>query len=340
MEQTLGKRIMAERKGLGLTQDQLAERLGVTAQAVSKWENDQSCPDITMLPKLAEIFGTTTDALLGVEPRPEVHKGEVVTRDEAEENENNGFHFQNNNFEFKYDSGRRGSLATAILILMVGMLLLAGNIMKWEISFWGILWPSALLVYGVSGLLHKFSFLSLGSTLFGGYFLLNNLNVVPFELNGGVGWPVILILFGLSLLADAMRRPKKPLVSFRLNHKGEKATQYQKVEEETFEYSASFCEDHQRVDLPRLSYGSAAVSFGEMEVDLSGVEEVAENCTVKLACSFGELRLLVPRRFRVCSDGGTFLASTTISGQPDPNPTGTINVETGVAFGEIGICYI
>ena len=65
MEQTLGKRIIEHRKALGLTQDQLAEKLGVTAQAVSKWENDQSCPDITMLPKLAEIFGTTTDALLG-----------------------------------------------------------------------------------------------------------------------------------------------------------------------------------------------------------------------------------------------------------------------------------
>ena len=55
MEQTLGKRIMHHRKRLGLTQDQLAEKCGVTAQAVSKWENDQSCPDINMLPRLAEL---------------------------------------------------------------------------------------------------------------------------------------------------------------------------------------------------------------------------------------------------------------------------------------------
>ena len=55
MEQTLGKRIIEHRKALGLTQDQLAEKLGVTAQAVSKWENDQSCPDITMLPKLRNL---------------------------------------------------------------------------------------------------------------------------------------------------------------------------------------------------------------------------------------------------------------------------------------------
>ena len=67
MEQTMGKRIAACRKRMGLTQDALAEQLGVTAQAVSKWENDQSCPDITMIPKLANLFSITTDELLGVE---------------------------------------------------------------------------------------------------------------------------------------------------------------------------------------------------------------------------------------------------------------------------------
>ena len=42
MEETLGKRIVFHRKRLGLTQDALAELMGVIAQAVSKWENDQS----------------------------------------------------------------------------------------------------------------------------------------------------------------------------------------------------------------------------------------------------------------------------------------------------------
>lgn len=63
----MGKRIAANRKRLHLTQDQMAEKLGVTAQAISKWENDQSCPDIAMLPRLAELFGISTDELLGVE---------------------------------------------------------------------------------------------------------------------------------------------------------------------------------------------------------------------------------------------------------------------------------
>lgn len=52
-----------------LTQEALAARLGVTFQAVSKWENGQSCPDISLLPPLAEIFGVTIGALFGMEER-------------------------------------------------------------------------------------------------------------------------------------------------------------------------------------------------------------------------------------------------------------------------------
>lgn len=44
METTLGKRIAALRRDKGLKQDELAQQLGVTPQAVSKWENDQTCP--------------------------------------------------------------------------------------------------------------------------------------------------------------------------------------------------------------------------------------------------------------------------------------------------------
>jgi len=61
---TLGKRIAALRKEKGMTQEELAEKLGVSPQAVSKWENGQSCPDISLLPRLAAIFGVTTDLLL------------------------------------------------------------------------------------------------------------------------------------------------------------------------------------------------------------------------------------------------------------------------------------
>ncbi len=64
MEQTLGRRIAALRREKELTQDALAEVLGVSPQAVSKWENDQTCPDISLLPKLAQELGVTVDELL------------------------------------------------------------------------------------------------------------------------------------------------------------------------------------------------------------------------------------------------------------------------------------
>ena len=64
MESTLGKRIAELRKQKDLRQDDIAQLLDVSPQAVSKWENDQTCPDIGLLPKLAQILGVTTDELL------------------------------------------------------------------------------------------------------------------------------------------------------------------------------------------------------------------------------------------------------------------------------------
>ena len=62
--ETLGRRIAALRREHELKQDELAAMLDVSPQAVSKWENDQTCPDISALPRLAEILGVTVDELL------------------------------------------------------------------------------------------------------------------------------------------------------------------------------------------------------------------------------------------------------------------------------------
>lgn len=67
MESTLGRRIAMLRKQKELKQDDLAQMLGVSPQAVSKWENDQTCPDISLLPMLAQILGVTVDTLLSGE---------------------------------------------------------------------------------------------------------------------------------------------------------------------------------------------------------------------------------------------------------------------------------
>lgn len=61
---TIGARIAKYRKEKGMTQEALADKLGVSSQAVSKWETDTSCPDISLLPTLAQVLGITVDELL------------------------------------------------------------------------------------------------------------------------------------------------------------------------------------------------------------------------------------------------------------------------------------
>jgi|LSQX01.3.fsa_nt_gb transcriptional regulator with XRE-family HTH domain len=65
MKETLGQRISKLRKSKDLTQEQLGQKVGVTSQAVSKWENDTSAPDIMLLVDLANIFEVSVDELLG-----------------------------------------------------------------------------------------------------------------------------------------------------------------------------------------------------------------------------------------------------------------------------------
>ena len=68
---TLGERLIQLRAKAGLSQDTLAEQLGVSRQSVSKWENDLSAPDVSLLLPLAELLGVTADTLLGKEdPAP------------------------------------------------------------------------------------------------------------------------------------------------------------------------------------------------------------------------------------------------------------------------------
>lgn len=64
MEKTIGKRIAALRKKSGMTQAELAGKLNVTDKAVSKWERDLSCPDISLLPKIATLFSISLDELM------------------------------------------------------------------------------------------------------------------------------------------------------------------------------------------------------------------------------------------------------------------------------------
>lgn len=63
MNLSLGNKIKALRKAHGITQEQLAESIGISFQAVSKWENNITLPDITLVPAIAGYFGITLDEL-------------------------------------------------------------------------------------------------------------------------------------------------------------------------------------------------------------------------------------------------------------------------------------
>ena len=345
MEQSLGKRISQYRKSKGLTQDKLAEQLGVTAQAVSKWENDQSCPDITMLPKLAEIFDITTDELLGRSTGQKVHQAEVV--DETQE-ESAGIHFsteKGGHWSFTWDSGRKHAITFAIFVLLVGGLCIANTVWEWGVSFWSILWPSFMLIYGIQGLTKRFDLFSAGCTLFGGYFLVSNLGIWHLNISKELIWPIILVLFGLFLLADALRKPKKP--RFRLVHNGKKSSDHTSTmgssvntDGECLECSLSFGEAERRITMLRLSHGEIECSFGNLTVDLSGCEEIANRCHLEADCSFGELTIKVPAKYRVEPDSNTSFGDVSISGHPDAEPDATILLDANASFGSITVMYI
>ena len=79
-KQTLGMMISTLRKEKGMTQLELAEKMGVTDKAVSKWERDLSFPDISSIPKLAEIFEVSVDELMQVktETKENIGKNKVT----------------------------------------------------------------------------------------------------------------------------------------------------------------------------------------------------------------------------------------------------------------------
>ena len=74
---TLGQRIAAQRKKLGISQEALGDRLFVSRQAISKWESDAAIPEIDKLIALSKLFGVSIGWLLGVEDTPGSKEGEL-----------------------------------------------------------------------------------------------------------------------------------------------------------------------------------------------------------------------------------------------------------------------
>ena len=86
---SLSDRLKRLRKINDLTQEQLSDCMGVSPQAVSRWETGATCPDISALPQLAEIFNITVDELLGVdEKKKQKEISDVISACEKKINKN------------------------------------------------------------------------------------------------------------------------------------------------------------------------------------------------------------------------------------------------------------
>ena len=83
MEIRIGENIKRLRKAKSVTQEQIAEVLGISVTAVSKWERNETYPDITLLPGLAIYFHTSVDAIVGMD---ELCREETLNRIHGEIN--------------------------------------------------------------------------------------------------------------------------------------------------------------------------------------------------------------------------------------------------------------
>lgn len=348
---TLGNRIAARRKELKMTQDALAKAVGVSAQAVSKWENDQSCPDISILPQLAQTLGVSVDTLLGVEPEAPVYRGEVVTEEEAKDdgyhfkcdNDGVGFEFQSGPVEMTIGRSRRFSLTIAAWLIVTALMMLAQPLLKGlvslePVSFWNALWISGLTVWGTAGLFRRIDFVHLIATLAGVYLGLNQFGVLPLALSWEILLPVLVLLLGVSLLLDSFRKKKKASSGIHVHTAG--TDRVTRVEDGFLTYVHNFGEDDYRVSTQELKGGRVEMCFGEFTLDLSGVERVAEDCVLDLEAQFGDFTLLVPSRFRADLALETNFANREVKGAPQAQPEGVIHVNAEICFGSLTVRYI
>lgn len=339
MEETLGKRIAFHRKRLGLTQDALAEQLGVTAQAVSKWENDQSCPDITMLPKLAEVFDVTTDELLGI-PRKDVHLAQIIPEDAQQDTpEPDDGPASGGRQSFRSDAAKRRSLCMALWLLLSGLVAFFNSLHQVHLSIWDCMIASGIFVFGLSGLLRRFSVFRLVCIAAGCYFMVH---IITDTSLGGIDWRNVfaigLALLGLSLLVDTILGRKKELP---MGHELDGAAKnYCTYDGTRFTCATCFGEGERLIQLPLLTGGSGEVTFGQLYIDLSGCGKIADGCTIDLRCSFGSLEIRIPGNYRVKAASSSAFGTVEEKGAADPAAGATIYLNCKAQFGEITVRHI
>ena len=331
-QQTMGKRIVQLRKEKGFTQEQLAELCGVSAQAVSKWENDVSCPDISILPQLADVLGVSTDELLGVKPiEPKV----VIVDAQKNNKEADG------KFSVSWDGGKdakKDGIWFAILVIVLGAAFLIQRVGNLSFGIWGIVWPAVLIGFGVSWMVKRFSIFSLAVAGLGLYYLLFNLKVITFVLTWSVIWPSLLVLLGLTILYEALIPHKNKWCG--VNFSGDKKKSSDYGENNGFvRYDCSFSDENRRFAAEEFSGGDIDLSFGKSELDLSNVRRVTPNAKLDVDVSFGTFDLIVPKTIRLYIKSDKAFGSIQMNGELNADAQQTLAIDGDVSFGALNIYY-
>ncbi len=350
MEQneTLGKRIAALRKEKGLTQEQLAEKVGVSAQAVSKWENDVSCPDITLLPLLADLFGVSVDELLGVKPvEPHVI---ILDKDEMPKDEKKKESFS---FEWNKHHGKWSTIAVcigAILVCLFFVLHSMANIFPYietndlTLKGWNYVWPLLVFTLGLSSVPEHIAF-GTAMMAFGGYEFVRrvllgyNVAYLP-----AVPWYVIVLVFAIVVLVMIIIGKKRIGRNVRVDRNGVRHN------ERTPRMEYSDDNDYLKADMsfgngvityerPTFTGGSIDSNFGDYTIDLRNVVNFAQGCLLKVDQSFGNITILLPHSVRLVKSSDTTFAAITVTGDPDPDATQTIILRADVDFGSLQVKY-
>lgn len=349
-KETLGKRIAQLRKEKGLTQEQLAEKVGVSAQAVSKWENDLSCPDITILPLLADILGVTVDELLGVKPI-EPH---VIILDK-EETPNDGKK-KNRSFTWEWNkhkkNARWGTISFCIGAILVCLffLLHSFNLFPYSplekypvitLSGWNYVWPILVFALGLSSVYEHPAF---GSVMmaFGAYetvrrillgYQITNLPAIP--------WYVIILAMAIVVLVMILIGKKHVRVKAEKNVGKEDRTPVLDVTQDDnyLDASMSFGSGVITYDGDTLRGGEIDMNFGDYKVDLRNVRTFASDCLLKIDQNFGSLTIFLPSNVRLVKSSDTSFGSFATYGEPFQNADQSIIIRADVNFGTLQVKY-
>ena len=338
-ENTLGKRIAMLRRNQGWTQEQLGEKVGVSAQAVSKWENDQACPDITTLPLLADLFGVTTDELLGLKPiEPHV----VILDKEPERNED---HADSGSFELRLDKvDQWGSICICIMAILISVTLILRSTTplfnREGVNVWNYIWPIILFAIGMRQVRRNIVF-GISAMAIGVYEFIWFGWGVPFEIK----WYVLLLVVAVACLVRILLKklgviPEKAGEPF-IEVNGKKPTRVVEYSDDGMFMTAELSFGSNEVVYPYDTIKGMKVetNFGDHRIDLRNIRHFVNDPVLEIEVNFGNVVVLLPDNVKLHKTSETAFGAFRVKGEPSSSADQIAYFRTEVNFGNLEIRY-